>query len=53
MSLLFVDQLIDGHGIYRRLKMNPNESDMILKVVVDVPGKVLFVAKVMENHEEI
>ena len=50
MILLFVDQLI-LQLTYRRknLKKNPNESDTILKVAVGVPGKVLFVAKVMEN----
>lgn len=52
--LLFVDQLI-LQLIYRRknLKKNPNESDMRLKVAVGVPGKVLFEAKVRENHAEI
>ena len=50
MNLLSVDQLTVPR-IYQRLnwKMNPNEWDMILKEAVDVPERVLFVAKVMEN----
>ena len=53
MIPLFVDQLI-LQLIYRRknLKKNPNESDMILKVAVGVPGKDLFVAKVRKSHVE-